>query len=173
MNITRYNYQRAVPLLIRTIKQCDYLAIDFEFSGLQQDFQDLANHQSDSVEQRYWKHRTNVQKFMPLQIGICAFKYSNLTQTLTCQPFNFYILPHSKTDKLLTAQLSSLQFLAENKFDFNKLFYESVQYMSMEEYGKYIHIKGKRGLKKEQESLPFNFNDPECILFCNSKFDQI
>ena len=34
-----------------------------------------------------------------------------------------------------------MQFLAENKFDFNKLFYESVQYMSMEEYGDYVDKK--------------------------------
>ena len=42
----------------------------------------------------------------------------------------------------------------------------------MEEYGEYVDRKRKRGLK-EKNSLPFNYNDPECILFCNSKFDQI
>ena len=35
MNITRYNYKRSLPLIIQSLKQSDFIAFDFEFSGLQ------------------------------------------------------------------------------------------------------------------------------------------
>jgi hypothetical protein len=64
----------------------------------------LANHQSDSIAFRYWKHRENVSKFLPLQLGICGFKYDTNQAKLECFPFNIYILPHSKsTNKILQA----------------------------------------------------------------------
>ena len=43
MNITRYNYKKSLPLVAYTLKHSDFLAFDFEFSGLQT-HPDLANH---------------------------------------------------------------------------------------------------------------------------------
>ena len=66
-------------------------------------------------------------------------------------PFNIYMLPHAhlSSQKLLQAQLSSMQFLADNSFDFNKLFYESVSYMSMHDYKQYLRDKREKKDAKE------------------------
>ena len=64
-----------------------------------------------------------------------------------------------------------MMFLANNKFDFNKLFYESVTYMSLERHKDYQARTAER--LRAKEAAPFEFDDPECIIFCNSKFDEI
>lgn len=60
--------------------------------------------------------------FYPLQIGICFFKWSRKRQSWTCKPFNFYLRPY--THKYLQSQItfnsSTISFLHENHFDFNK-----------------------------------------------------
>jgi CAF1 family ribonuclease len=50
-------------------------------------------------------------------------------------PYSFENLP--TMDKNFTVSLNSFAFLAKNKFDFNKLFYESVGYLSHEDYARY------------------------------------
>jgi hypothetical protein len=91
---------------------------------------------------RYWKYRENIRRFLPTQMGICGFKYFEQDDRLECYPFNFYMLPYSfenlpNMDKNFSVSVSSFAFLAKNKFDFNKLFYESVGYLSHEDYEKY------------------------------------
>jgi hypothetical protein len=66
MNINRFNYRRALPLVAQSLRECDFIAFDFEFSGLQCDSDTLANHQSDSLELRYWKYKENISQFTPL-----------------------------------------------------------------------------------------------------------
>jgi hypothetical protein len=88
---------------------------------------------------------------MPTQMGICGFKYFEQEDRLECYPFNFYMLPYSfeslpYMDKNFAVSISSFEFLAKNKFDFNKLFYESVGYLSHEDYELY---KEKRALKNQ------------------------
>jgi hypothetical protein len=60
MNINRYNYRRALPLIVQTLRESDYIAFDFEFSGLQSDTDALSNHLTDSIELRYWKYKENI-----------------------------------------------------------------------------------------------------------------
>ncbi len=72
-------------------------------------------------------------------------------------PFNMYILPftdHYLNDKVFSSQLSCMQFLAENKFDFNKLFYESISYMSLQNFGEYQLRKEKKLLKANEKPPP-------------------
>ena len=60
MNINRFNQKRAMPLIVESLKQSDFIAFDFEFSGLQSDSEILSNHQSDSIDLRYWKYKENI-----------------------------------------------------------------------------------------------------------------
>ena len=66
MNINRYNYRRALPVVVQSLREADFIAFDFEFSGLQCDDETLSNHQSDTIELRYWKYRENIRQFTPL-----------------------------------------------------------------------------------------------------------
>ncbi len=176
MNITRYNYKRSLPLIVQSFKQSDFISFDFEFSGL--NFHpDLANHQTDTMAFRYWKYRENIKKFIPTQMGLCGFKYDAVTERLECYPFNIYLLPYSfdnikGLDKKFSVSINSFQFLAKNKFDFNRLFYESVGYLSHEEYN---HYKRETALKSKQSSLVSvtGHDSPDSVIYCNSQFTTI
>ena len=97
MNITRYNYKKQLPKILECLNQSDFIAIDFEFSGINYD-RNLQNQPSDTIAQRYWKTKENSKNFMATQMGICAFKYDYSTKTLDCHPYNFNLWPHSFQD---------------------------------------------------------------------------
>lgn len=64
-----------------------------------------------------------------------------------------------------------MQFLADNKFDFKKLFYESLTYMSLKNYEEY---QKKKQINQTIKAVkPFAYEDPECIIFCNARFEEI
>ena len=70
-------------------------------------------------------------------MGICGFKYDEKDKSLECYPFNFYVLPYTfegLMDKNFTVSTSAFNFLANHQYDFNKLFYESLGYLSNQDY---------------------------------------
>ncbi|CDW90995.1 poly-specific ribonuclease (deadenylation nuclease) [Stylonychia lemnae] len=174
MNITRYNFKKQLPSIIKCLNQSDFIAIDFEFSGLNFD-KELENLQSDTVAQRYWKSKENVSKFMAPQMGICAFKYHQNEKRLECHPFNFYIMPHSYQDLSIghnyLIEQSAFQFLMQHGFDFNKLHYESMGYLSYQDYQKYLTIKADK--EQTKQIYDYQYDSPDCIIFCNSQFQAI
>jgi len=52
--------------------------------------------------------------------------------------------------------------LAQSRFDFNKLFYESVGYMS---HSDHKLLKELKSLKPQP-----NPDSPECVIYCNSQY---
>ncbi|CDW76281.1 poly-specific ribonuclease parn-like [Stylonychia lemnae] len=83
-------------------------------------------------------------------MGICGFKYIEESQKLECFPFNFYITPQNydmmQINRKYLINTGSFEFLADNKFDFNKFFYESVGYVSNEQdkiQKSHLNTKGK------------------------------
>jgi len=44
MNLNKYNFRRSLPLVVESLRHADYVAFDFEFSGLSMDNDTLANH---------------------------------------------------------------------------------------------------------------------------------
>eukprot|EP00347_Sterkiella_histriomuscorum_P011289 403373024 len=189
MNITRYNFRQQLPGILKNLQEADFIAIDFEFSGLLQNQQN-ANQASDTIAQRYWKNKESVRKFMPIQMGICAFKYTHDSKkTLTCFPYNLNIMPSSLRDEKTVlsegdgslgtgvqvsnqhnfyVEQTAYQFLQQYKYDFNKLFYESVGYLSYQDYQQYlddIKLKQYQLALEEQQ-----FDSPECTTYSNSHF---
>ena len=59
-----------------------------------------------------------------------------------------------------------MNFLAENCFDFNKLMYESVPYISLKDF----EVFSKRSDASKERAPAFGVDDPECVIFCNSQF---
>ena len=72
MNISRHTYYTKLPSLISAIKWADFIAFDFEFSGLYWN-RALINSIVDTYEFRYWKMKQSASKFAPLQIGLTPF----------------------------------------------------------------------------------------------------
>jgi hypothetical protein len=79
----------------------------------------------DDAEQRYARVRTSAQNFLIMQFGLATFQWSTLTGCYEAQTYNFYIFPRPSggMDYRFTCQASSLDFLREHGFDFNKFIY--------------------------------------------------
>ena len=90
---------------------------------------------SDTPEERFQKVHECVRKFTVLQYGVCTFSYNPVTRGWTCRPFNFWVFPDAKqgADGVFGCQASSLAFLAENGFDFNKCIRKGLPYVPASE----------------------------------------
>lgn len=134
MDVTKKNFAQVALQFEDVIEKADFLAIDVEFSGL---FTTVTNDYLDTYEQLYAKSRQNISQFQVIQMGISLFKMIS-EKEFDCHSFNFYIFPTrcsflDKQDKerYFLSQASSLSFLADNGFDFNKLIREGISYLNL------------------------------------------
>mmetsp|Transcript_15556 Transcript_15556/g.15118 ORF Transcript_15556/g.15118 Transcript_15556/m.15118 type:complete len:130 (+) Transcript_15556:7-396(+) len=129
MDITSENFLEKLPLVQKAIEEAEFIAFDAEFSGLNTGQLD-SQHDYDSVEDRYRKLKHTIEKMFAFQWGICTFHWHN--NKYICRPFNFYVFPMSKLfpSTVLQFQASSVRFLMENHFDFNKLFASGIVRMA-------------------------------------------
>lgn len=129
------------------LKDVTFIAIDTEFTGLG----DKRSNLYDTTEVRYQKLQNIVSKFAVIQYGICNFTYNAESKKFIYKPFNFYVFPHSLTsyghDRTFNCQASSLSFLAQQGFDFNKLLNEGISHLNTEEEE---HIKTKIVEKQDE-----------------------
>ena len=63
MNITKYNFKRHLPYIKQTIQNSDFVAIDFEFSGVTIDSK-LRPQNDDCMDVIYWKQRNNSKPYL-------------------------------------------------------------------------------------------------------------
>lgn len=72
-----------------------------------------------------------------VQVGVCTFQYDKEKRGYNYKAFNFYVCPKQTVkgapDRMFRCQASSLQFLSQHGFDFNKLFSQGVSYLRAEE----------------------------------------
>lgn len=133
MEITKSNYKSKFPEIKEAILNASFLAIDCEFSGLNID-QEANISIYDSYDQYYSKLRRSVNKFLVLQFGLCAFRYDESDQNFKQTCYNFYLFPRpanrSLPDQRFVCQASSIDFLARNDLDFNKVFKEGITYLN-------------------------------------------
>ncbi|XP_015346561.1 poly(A)-specific ribonuclease PARN isoform X3 [Marmota marmota marmota] len=75
--------------------------------------------------------------FLLFQFGLCTFKYDYTDSKYVMKSFNFYVFPkpfsRSSPDVKFVCQSSSIDFLASQGFDFNKVFRNGIPYLNQEE----------------------------------------
>ncbi|KAM9372346.1 poly(A)-specific ribonuclease PARN isoform 3-T3 [Phaethornis superciliosus] len=75
--------------------------------------------------------------FLLFQFGLSTFKYDHTEEKYLMKSFNFYIFPkpfnRSSPDVKFVCQSSSIDFLANQGFDFNKVFCNGIPYLNQEE----------------------------------------
>ncbi|XP_007435966.1 poly(A)-specific ribonuclease PARN isoform X3 [Python bivittatus] len=75
--------------------------------------------------------------FLLFQFGLCTFKYDHAESKYIMKSFNFYIFPkpfnRTSPDVKFVCQSSSIDFLANQGFDFNKVFRNGIPYLNQEE----------------------------------------
>lgn len=134
MDITNLNFNQLLPEISRNIKECNFIAIDTEMSGLTRE---RSNNRFDLPDERYKKAVESSRGYFIMQFGLSCFTkvaplhYSNST-------YNFYIFPqavegYGDIDRTFSIQAHAIQFLSEHAFDFNKLFKHGVSYLTFGE----------------------------------------
>ncbi|CAG9786357.1 unnamed protein product [Diatraea saccharalis] len=128
MEVTRKNFKKALPLVNESIGKADFLAIDAEFTGLMNG-RDVSLF--DSPSEYYNRLYNGASEFLPIQYGICAFYWNEEKKHYMNDAYNFYLFPRRPgPEKIFMCQSSSLDFLASQGFDFNKLIKEGISYMT-------------------------------------------
>ena len=95
MEITQENFEASLDLVFESIEEADFISLDCEFSGYTASPDDK-HHEYDTVEERYQKLRSVINKFVAFQVGICTFKWDEETKKYKYRPFSFYVWPKSK-----------------------------------------------------------------------------
>ncbi|KAM9012698.1 poly(A)-specific ribonuclease PARN isoform 1-T1 [Ara ararauna] len=138
MEVTRSNFKDNLNKVYEAIEESDFLAIDGEFSGISDgpSVSALTNG-FDTPEERYQKLKKHSMDFLLFQFGLCTFKYDHTEEKYIMKSFNFYIFPkpfnRSSPDVKFVCQSSSIDFLANQGFDFNKVFRNGIPYLNQEE----------------------------------------
>lgn len=113
-----------LPAIRQTIREASFFAIDTEFTGLTSDRNVMP---FDTPEEVYLKTIENSAHFVIIQFGLCAFQVHPESGQTSYKCFNFYCYPKGRVP-VFACQGESMRFLADNGFDFNKLFREGLSY---------------------------------------------
>ncbi|OXB71799.1 UNVERIFIED_CONTAM: hypothetical protein H355_015668 [Colinus virginianus] len=106
--------------------------LDLEFTGLHSAFpQNNQPSLLDSPAERYQKIRQSVQRFTIAQLGLAIFSEESSNKYVV-HSYNFFLFPSTLgvTDAELTLSASSIQFLSQYGFDYNKFLKDGIPYMN-------------------------------------------
>ncbi|GFU04758.1 poly(A)-specific ribonuclease PARN [Nephila pilipes] len=154
MEVTKSNFSELLPKIKQSIDESDFIGVDTELTGLYSSRSE--EHAFDTMEDRYMKIREQCSKFLIIQFGLSTFKYHPEEKKYTHVDFNFYVFPrpHSRQapDPRFICQTSSVHFLASHGFDFNKVIYEGIPYLTFAQESK-IRDHVTRRYKTERSSI--------------------
>ncbi|XP_049291328.1 poly(A)-specific ribonuclease PARN-like isoform X1 [Anopheles funestus] len=140
MDITKKNFIEQLPLIRETIRNATFFAMDCEFTGLASD---RTIFPFDTPEEVYLKMVENSAQYIIIQFGLCAFRVEppaeeqkDAEPRLSYKCYNFFCYPKGRTN-VFSCQGESIRFLADNGFDFNRLFREGLSYANEIEEQRY------------------------------------
>ncbi|KAJ3046100.1 hypothetical protein HDV00_003850 [Rhizophlyctis rosea] len=175
MELLRNNLEALLPSVKEAINEADFIAVDTELTGLGTDPKWRIAPQDDPQD-RYSKMVASASTYVIVQFGVCCFKWDPERKSYISKPFNAYIFPRAGTrffqlDRDFVSQASSLQFLSENDFDFNKWISQGISYVSREEEEK---VLGRIDNDKGREDIVINAENREYVdNFINSIGDWL
>eukprot|EP01084_Bolivina_argentea_P197833 338932_1 len=158
VDVTKSNFDEIHQKIKTLLPSCAFVSIDLEFTGLK-DTKSFNNNyrlnltRNDLPSQRYMKTREQIQNFLMIQFGICLWIYDNKSFKITGYPFNFWTFPsNSQNSNGLTflCQTSSLTFLRQHGFDFNKLIDNGIDFLSIDQEKKQREYHQFYEQKKQQ-----------------------
>ncbi|GJJ78291.1 poly(A)-specific ribonuclease [Entomortierella parvispora] len=156
MEILKESFEESLPMLQKAIAECDFVAMDTEMTGLAMP-QNIPRDQ-DSLVTRYTKVSKSASNFLVIQLGICTFTWNDSKAGYEARPFNFPCFPSSADEakageRFFQCQSTSLEFLINNGFDFNKWIRHGIPYLTRPEEDAYL-IR-----KTEKEALRATSNE--------------
>ncbi|KAM7340914.1 hypothetical protein ACRRTK_001529 [Alexandromys fortis] len=148
MDVGADEFEQSLPLLQELVAGADFVGLDIEFTGLRSN---LSQPQQISLfdlpSEWYVKTRQSVQQFTICQIGLSVFssiegesnKY--VYRRYIAHSCNFFLFPTTFgiLDSEFSFQASSVQFLNQYGFDYNKFLKNGIPYMNEEQEKKIKH----------------------------------
>ncbi|KAL4177164.1 hypothetical protein KRP22_002098 [Phytophthora ramorum] len=133
MNVTRHNFAQCLSDLQKDLQlpTCRFVAIDTEFTGLSPNEFEREQY-LDTLEQRYRKVKRAGESFLITQFGLSTVHLDQKDQ-FHIKTWNFYVFPrpYGSLDERFLCQASSLQFLSEHGFDFNKFIGDGIPFVNL------------------------------------------
>ncbi|CAO3669420.1 unnamed protein product [Umbelopsis ramanniana] len=171
MEILKDTFEQKLPLVAEAIEQCDFLAIDAEFTGLHRY---PSQHRFQTIQNRYDVFVSAVSNFAIIQFGICTFHWSSTANRYFAKPFNFYVFPRStkgrrEMNRCFGVQGEAFDFLTTCGFDFNKWVYHGISYLTPAEEKQFE----KDGLERLNNAVPNIPVDRKEVEFMSNVRDQI
>src|SRR3990167_1578143 len=167
MEVDRTNLREHYESIKIAINEASFLSFDFELTGLY-DKTHPRPYMYDSVQDRYSRAMESVQKFIPIQLGICTFKWNEESKNYIAKPFNFEIFPANNSSsfgKIFYCDSSSLEFLITHSFDFNKLITTGIRFNSLKDSEAYAEKSSS-----QQQRPEINLNDEDKLFLESSLF---
>jgi len=147
MEITAANFKQRLPEIENAIESATFVSIDGEFTGLNA-YRGISPF--DTPAERYDKVKESVRQFLLIQFGLSTFHFDKSSNSYLNRTYNFYVWPRpcsrNAPDPRFLCQTSSIDFLINQNFDFNKLFRSGISYLRPSEL-----LKLTDSLKERQE----------------------
>ena len=156
MEITKSSFKRLFPVVEEVIRNCTFISIDGEYSGLHVNKNKCIS-MADDMQQRYEKLRDSAQAFAILQFGMTAFTWDAITSSFDVKPFSFYLFSDPSKlfglERRFSFQSSSASFLVEFQFDFNKVFYEGIPFLNRFEENTFRQRHAESGVQPQNQNI--------------------
>ncbi|XP_036914575.1 poly(A)-specific ribonuclease PNLDC1 isoform X2 [Sturnira hondurensis] len=143
MDVGADEFEQSLPLLQELVLGADFVGLDIEFTGLRTN---LSRSQQISLfdlpSEWYLKTRQSVQQFTICQIGLSVFSsLEGESNKYVAHSYNFFLFPTTfgTLDSEFSFQASSVQFLNQYGFDYNKFLKNGIPYMNEEQEKKIKH----------------------------------
>uniref|UniRef100_A0A1B6LCA4 Uncharacterized protein n=1 Tax=Graphocephala atropunctata TaxID=36148 RepID=A0A1B6LCA4_9HEMI len=159
--VVKSNFKELYPKISKSLKKAAFIAIDSEFSGLVS-HPKLKNSLFDSCADRYLKLKCSIEQFTIFQFGLAIFHFNRDANQYTVDVYSFYTFPCSfgPVDNRFLCQTTSWEFLQAHNFNFNKVAYEGVPFLSqVQEEDIRNQLKSGINFGCEERSLSYREED--------------
>jgi poly(A)-specific ribonuclease len=148
MNVDRHNFPLQLLNILEAIADADFIAIDFEFSGVASNNSRRSGRTIQTLQERYTEVKAAASTYQILQAGITTAhqtvsknedgsKHSTSDQTFELRTYNIDLCPIVEDDldidRDFVLQSGAAEFLLANRFSFEKPFAQGVRYLSRAE----------------------------------------
>ncbi|XP_016008213.2 poly(A)-specific ribonuclease PNLDC1 isoform X1 [Rousettus aegyptiacus] len=137
MDVGADEFEQNLPLLQELVLGADFVGLDIEFTGLRSN---LSHPEQISLfdlpSEWYLKTRQSIQQFTICQIGLSVFSsIEGESNKYVAHSYNFFLFPTTFgiLDSEFSFQASSVQFLNQYGFDYNKFLKNGIPYMNEEQ----------------------------------------
>ncbi|CAH7308359.1 Pnldc1 [Phodopus roborovskii] len=137
MDVCADNFESTGSELYGIVNESEFVSLDIEFTGLRSNSsgpQQISLF--DSPSEWYAKARQSVKQFTICQIGLSVFStIEDEVNQYVANSWNFFLFPTTfgDLDSEFSFQASSVQFLNQYGFDFNKFLKKGIPYMNEEQ----------------------------------------